>query len=119
MVRRQRESGAVAEQEPEVQGDETQAEPTAAEQVAAKCDELKVHLKASAILYHELEFVGAAKRVRAEHDKMDDRKIKLVKRVAKSGSKEEREAVKVAKRDERIAKLKAQLAKLTEDDEDE
>jgi len=119
MARRQRESVAAAEQEQKVQGNETQAEPSAAEQVAAKCDELKGLLKASAMLYHELELVGAAKRVRAEHDKMDGRKEKLVKRVEKSGTKEEREAKKAAKREERIAKLKAQLAALTDDEEEE
>ena len=116
----------VEEQETETQVEETQVEETqeeevqelaAGEQVAAKCDELKACLKTAAMLYHELELVGQTKRTRAEYDKMDDRKVKLVKRATKSGNKEEREAAKAAKHEERIAKLKAQLAKLTEDDE--
>lgn len=122
-----RKNREVAEEavEQEVQGDEPQVEGTqvekvtnAQERIEFQCDALKEHLKATAMLYYELELVGQAKRVRTEYDKMDARKEKLVKRVGKSGNKEEREAAKATKREERIAKLRAQLAKLTEDDEE-
>lgn len=104
---------AEQEQETETQVQEVTELTDAQEAVVFQCDALKEHLKQASVLYYELELVGQAKQLRAEHDKMDERKARLVKRVGRSGSREEREANKAAKKAERIAKLREQLAKLT------